>query len=210
MRLPEGILGQEETSTELHEERLDAVLGVLRRAGAATVLDLGCGAGALLRRLVADARFARVVGVDLSHEALLVAERALAAAGAPERWELRHGSLMDADPALAGFDAAVLVEALEHVAPGELSRVERAVFGVLRPALVVLTTPNRDYNERYGLAEGELRHPDHRFEWTRGRFRAWAESVAGRNGYAAEVSDVGRGDPLLGAPTQMAVFRRSR
>ena len=207
-RLLDGVLGQQASSTELHDERLDAVLDVLRGAGVRSVLDLGCGSGALLARLVEDERFARIVGVDASAEALATAERRLGAAGAEGRWELRHGSFLDPAPELAGLGAAVLVEALEHVAPGELSRVERAVFGVLRPALVVLTTPNRDYNVRYGLAEGELRHPDHRFEWTRGRFRDWARSVGGRNGYAPEVSDVGRGDPLLGAPTQMGVFRR--
>lgn len=205
-RPPEPVRGQGAASSELHEERLDAVLGVLRLHGAASVLDLGCGSGSLLRRLAADRRFSRIVGVDASIQALAVAERELGDAGG--RVSLVHGSFLEADPRLAGFDAAVLVEALEHVEPAHLSRLEAAVFGALRPGLVVLTTPNREYNVRFGLAEGELRHADHRFEWDRRRLRAWTEGVAARNGYAAKVRDVGRADPLLGSPTQMAVFRR--
>jgi small RNA 2'-O-methyltransferase len=205
-RAPEGVRGQETSSSELHGERLDAVLAVLREHGASSVLDLGCGSGALLVRVAADPRFHRIVGVDASIQALGVAERELGAG--MERVSLIHGSFLDAHPQLAGFDAAVLVEALEHVEPAHLSRLEAAVFGGMRPELVVLTTPNREYNVRYGLAEGELRHADHRFEWDRGRFRVWADGVAARHGYEARVQGVGRADPLLGSPTQMAVFRR--
>jgi small RNA 2'-O-methyltransferase len=205
-RAPETVRGQEPSSSELHEERLEAVLEVLREHGSSSVLDLGCGSGALLLRLAADPRFRRIVGVDASIQALGVAERALGAG--MERVSLVHGSFLDPRPELAGFDAAVLVEALEHVEPEHLSRLEAVVFGGMRPERVVLTTPNREYNVRYGLAEGELRHADHRFEWDRGRFRAWADGVAARNGYGARVVDVGRADPLLGSPTQMAVFRR--
>lgn len=208
--LPDPVPGQRETSSALHGERLDAVMGVLRADGARTVADLGCGSGALLRRLVADPRFTRIVGVDASLEALATAERLLRAERAdPARVSLRHGSFLDPGAELAGFDAAVMVEALEHVDPALLSRLERGIFAALRPRLVVLTTPNRDYNARLGLAEGRLRHPDHRFEWSRARFRAWAGGVAARNGFAAEFREVGRSDPLLGSATQMAVFRRA-
>lgn len=206
--LPGPVRGQRETSSLLHEERLDAVMDVLRAAGARTVVDLGCGSGALLQRLAAEPRFTRIVGVDASTEALATAERLLAPLD-PARLSLRHGSFLAPDAELAGFDAAVMVEAVEHVDPAHLSRLERGVFAALRPRLVVLTTPNRDYNARLGLAEGDLRHADHRFEWSRARFRAWAGGVAARNGFAAEFRDVGRSDPLLGSATQMAVFRRA-
>lgn len=202
-------LGQEETSTALHEERLDAVARVLLRSGARTVLDLGCGSGALLQRLVAEEQFAKLVGLDTSPRALLLAERLLATGGGAggERLSLRCASFAEADPALAGFDAAALVETIEHVAPAHLSRVERAVFTELRPTTVVVTTPNHEYNVVYGLAEGEYRHPDHRFEWDRSRFRSWARGVAGRNGYRVAFEDVGPAHPWLGSPTQMGVFR---
>jgi len=200
--------GHEETSSSLHQERLDAVIVRLLEGEPATVLDLGCGSGSLLRRLAPVRRLERIVGLDSSTAALCVARRLLAEEGwgGDERIELVHGSLGDPDERLVGFDAAALVEIIEHLEPGRLSVVERAVFGTLHPTRVVLTTPNREYNVRYGMAEGELRHADHRFEWTREKFRSWAAGVAERNEYAVTFEDVGPLDPVLGSPTQMAIF----
>jgi small RNA 2'-O-methyltransferase len=204
------VLGHDETGTPLHEARLDAVVRAIVESGARTVLDLGCGAGALLRRLALEPRLTRIVGVDTSLSALRTAERSLAALapGGDSRIVLQHGSFETPDEHLRGFDAAAMVETIEHVDPAHLSRVERAVFAELRPALVVLTTPNREYNVHYGLAAGELRHPDHRFEWDRAKFAAWSSGVAARHGYRASHEPIGPSDPLLGSPTQMAVFTR--
>jgi 3' terminal RNA ribose 2'-O-methyltransferase Hen1 len=205
----EPVPGNDNVKTPLHEERLDAVTAKLLDSGAATVLDLGCGSGALLGRLVAEEQFARVLGIDTSAEALLRAERRLEAesdGGGPE-WSLQHGSFTEPDESWAAFDVAAMVETIEHVPAEHLSRVERSVFTVTRPRVVVMTTPNREHNELYGLAEGELRHPDHEFEWCRSKFRVWATGVAERNGYEVAFEDVGRADPLLGSPTQMGVFR---
>ena len=204
-----GALGQEETSTALHEERLAVVTRVLLESGVRTVLDLGCGSGALLQRLAAEEQFTEIVGVDTSPRALLLAERLLASGpGAQgDRLSLRCASFTDPDPGWAGFGAAALVETIEHVEPAHLSRVERAVFAELRPSTVVVTTPNREYNVLYGLSEGEYRHPGHRFEWDRSRFQSWAGGVAGRNGYDVAFGAIGPVHPWLGSPTQMGVFR---
>ena len=201
--------GHEETSSALHEERLDAVVSRLLEGELATVLDLGCGSGSLLRRLAPVRRLERIVGLDSSLGALRAARRLLAEEGweDDERVELLHRSLEDPGKDLAGFDAAALVETIEHIDPVRLSVVERAVFGTLRPKAVILTTPNREYNVLYGMAEGELRHADHHFEWDREKFRGWAQGVAERNGYLVEVEEVGLADPVHGSPTQMAVFR---
>jgi hypothetical protein len=109
---------------------------------------------------------------------------------------------------LSGFDAAALVETIEHVDPSQLSRMEHAVFVVWRPNLVVLTTPNSEYNPVLGLAPGEFRHSDHRFEWDRQKFRSWASGVAERCGYKITFEYIGPRDPDFGSSTQMAVFRR--
>jgi small RNA 2'-O-methyltransferase len=206
------VRGQEATSSELHEERLDAVLGILLRSGVRTVLDLCCGSGSLLRRMVEHEQFSRIVGIDSSAEALALAERLLSASSDPEgeRWSLEHRSFSTLNSGSPAPDAITMVETLEHVAPSDLSALERSVFTIAKPSLVLITTPNREYNVLYGLAEGELRHADHRFEWDRRRFRSWAEGVAQRNGYQVDLQDVGRSDPLLGSPTQMAVFRRGQ
>jgi len=126
------------------------------------------------------------------------------------RIKLIHGSLIYRDRRLEGFDVAAVVEVVEHLDPPRLSAFERAVFEFARPAAVVLTTPNREYNvtwENVGVAR--LRHPDHRFEWTRQEFRDWAEGVARRHGYGVRFLPIGPEDEVLGSPTQMAVIERN-
>ena len=201
-----------EERISLRERRLDAVAAELKRSGARRVLDLGCGSGPLLQRLLRDG-FERVVGVDVSVRALEGAARRLDLDLMHEaeraRIELLQSPLTYRDQRLAGFDAAALVEVIEHLDPDRLAALEGNVFGLARPGTVVVTTPNAEYNVRFeGLAAGARRHPDHRFEWSRGEFGEWAAGVAGRHGYAVRHEPVGPADPELGAPTQMAVFSR--
>lgn len=199
---------REDPSTSLHEERLDAVVRRLLDSGATSILDLGCGSGALLRRLLAEDQFTRIVGMDTSLEALAGAERLRTSeTGAdPDRLSLRHGSFTDAEDGLKGFDAIAMVETIEHIPPAYLSKVEKAVFAEMRPRLVVMTTPNRDYNALYDIPAGERRHAAHRFEWSRSRFEAWAGGVAARNGYRVEFDSVGPANIWTGGPSQMAIF----
>lgn len=193
--------------------RREAVLAVLRDSGASRVLDLGCGGGALLTALVAERRFTEVVGTDVSSQALTVAARRLRLDRLPERQRDRirlwQSALTYRDDRLRGYDAAVLMEVIEHLDPPRLPALEDAVFGHARPATVVVTTPNVEYNVRYeGLGEGRLRHADHRFEWSRAEFAAWVARVAAAHGYTATVGGIGDEDPELGAPTQLAVLTR--
>lgn len=205
---PAGIDGP---ATPLHELRIARVVDTLLAAGAGSVLDLGCGGGDLLLRLAAHHRFSRILGIDISQSALEMARQALQIDPfeAPGRVRVMQASFTDADPSLRGYDAAVLLETIEHIDPGQLSRVERAVFGDYRPRVVLVTTPNREYNAVYGIPPGRFRHPDHRFEWDRDRFRHWAGGVAARNGYAIAFHAIGDIHPTRGASTQMAEFTRS-
>lgn len=198
--------------TELHEERLDAVIQALLECGAERVLDLGCGPGELLVRLVGQDQFRKIVGIDTSQEALTEARALLSRQGADfadQRLALYQASFTSLDEELTGFDAAVMVETIEHVAPQRLSAVERAVFAECRPKTVIITTPNHDYNVLHGVPAGRFRHPGHRFEWNRTKFRNWAAGVARRNGYQVGFADIGAVDPELGSSTQMATFTRS-
>ncbi|HEX2476339.1 MAG TPA: 3' terminal RNA ribose 2'-O-methyltransferase Hen1 [Lacipirellulaceae bacterium] len=197
----------------LHEQRLGAVLAAIRASGAATVVDLGCGEGKLLRELLADKQFTNILGVDVSLRSLEIAHRRLGLDRLPsmqrDRIRLRHGALTYRDDALAGFDAAAIVEVIEHLDPARLSAFERVVFQHARPRAVVLTTPNREYNVMWeSLPAGEMRHGDHRFEWTRTEFQNWAGGVAERFGYTVRFLPVGPEHAEVGAPSQMAIFER--
>jgi 3' terminal RNA ribose 2'-O-methyltransferase Hen1 len=196
---------------DFHGLRLDTVLQELLRCGARSVLDLGCGGGELLLRLAREAQFCRIVGMDISADVLRAARELLQAepGALAQRVELVEASFAEPDARFAGFDAAALVETIEHIDAHRLSSVERAVFGTFRPATVVITTPNSEYNPIHGAPAGSFRHPDHRFEWPRAKFRDWARGVAGRNGYRAAFGDIGEPDPDLGSPTQMAVLSRA-
>ena len=201
-----------EAKVSLNEHRMNSVMRVLKVVGAKTVLDLGCSTGNLLRRLLEDRGFERIVGLDVSARALEVAAERLRLDRMPplqrQRIELLHGSLTYRDKRLAGFDAAAVVEVIEHLDPPRLSAFERVLFEFARPKTVVVTTPNVEYNVKFEtLPAGNFRHRDHRFEWTREQFRSWATSVAERFGYLVAFEPVGPEDPAVGSPTQMGVFR---
>src|SRR5437762_6598995 len=96
-----------------------------------------------------------------------------------ERLRLMHGSLLYRDERLKGFDAAAVVEVIEHLDEPRLASFERVLFEFARPETVVITTPNVEYNVRFPtLPSGQFRHRDHRFEWTRAQFQEWANRVA--------------------------------
>ncbi len=195
----------------LNEDRLDRVMDALKRTGAKSVLDLGCGSGKLLARLLKERQFDRIVGLDASSRELGVAADRLHLGELPEnrrqRITLLQGALTYRDRRLAGFDAAAIVEVIEHLDPPRLGAFADAVFGVARPNTIVLTTPNAEYNARYGgLEPEEFRHADHRFEWSRAKFCDWAEKVADQYRYTVSFAEIGEADAELGAPTQMGVF----
>ncbi|WP_330465630.1 3' terminal RNA ribose 2'-O-methyltransferase Hen1 [Streptomyces longwoodensis] len=201
----------EEKPTPLAVLRREAILTALTESGAARVLDLGCGQGQLVQELLRDVRFTEVVGMDVSMRALTIAARRLKLDRMGERQAARvrllQGSLAYTDNRLKGYDAAVLSEVVEHLDLPRLPALEYAVFGHARPRTVVVTTPNVEYNVRWeSLPAGHVRHGDHRFEWTRAEFRAWAGAVAERHGYEVEFRPVGPDDPEVGPPTQLAVF----
>ncbi|MCK7491745.1 MAG: 3' terminal RNA ribose 2'-O-methyltransferase Hen1 [Comamonadaceae bacterium] len=214
----DGLPRADENSLErrisLNEQRIGAVLAALRGSGAERVLDLGCGEGSLLRELIKDKQFKQIVGLDVSIRALEIATDKLKLDRLPvhqkDQVKLLHGSLMYRDKRLEGFDAAAVVEVIEHLDPPRLAAFERVLFECAKPATIVLTTVNQEYNALFeNLPAGRFRHSDHRFEWTRAEFTAWAGSIADRFGYRVRFLPVGAEDPKLGPPTQMGVFARA-
>lgn len=200
-----------EEKLSLNEQRLKTVHTLLREMGAKRVIDLGCGEGKLLLHLLRDKHIEMVTGLDVSIQALERAKDRLQIENLrpkdQARIQLLHGSLMYRDKRLEGFDAATVVEVIEHLDPPRLAAFERVLFEFARPAIVVLTTPNREYNVKFeNLPVGKFRHKDHRFEWTREEFQTWAKGVAEKHGYNVEFKPLGEEDEKLGAPTQMGVF----
>ena len=199
---------------KLHDIRLDRVADEIRRLGAKRVLDLGCGEGKLLRRLLKIPHVEHVLGMEVSHRELERAYERLHVAEMPprqrERLTLVQGSLLYHDPRLAGYDAAAVVEVIEHLDESRLAAFEQVVFARARPGAVLVTTPNADYNQRYEtLSAGQFRHSDHRFEWTRAQFAEWAFGVAERHGYRVRTEPLGPEEETVGAPSQLAVFERA-
>jgi 3' terminal RNA ribose 2'-O-methyltransferase Hen1 len=199
----------------LAEQRRGAVLAALRASGARTVGDFGCGEGVLVQDLLAERGIERIVAVDVSARALQIARRRLRLERMTEqqrgRIQIFQSALTYRDDRLADLDAAVLMEMIEHVDLPRLEALERAVFGHATPGTVIVTTPNVEHNVRFEtLPAGTMRHRDHRFEWTRGEFRTWADRVATAHGYTARYLPVGTDDPEVGPPTQMAVFSKRR
>ena len=202
-----------EAPIRLHDARLDTVVNLLRDRAVSSVADLGCGEGKLLSRLVREPWAKRLFGVDASARDLDVAAKRLKLGlpGGPRegRVTLLHGALTYRDRRWAEAEAAALVEVIEHLDPERRPALERVVFGDARPRIVVVTTPNAEYNALFpGLAAGAFRHPDHRFEWSRAAFRSWAQGIESRFGYTAEFGDIGPMNAQHGAPSQSVVFAR--
>ncbi|HET9318874.1 MAG TPA: 3' terminal RNA ribose 2'-O-methyltransferase Hen1 [Bryobacteraceae bacterium] len=202
-----------EAPMRLWEQRIGAVLSALRAVGAKTVVDLGCGEGKLLKPLLQDKAFERLVGMDVSWRSLETAHRRLYIDQMPDaqrkRIELIHGSLMYRDKRLEGFDAATVIEVIEHLDPPRLAAFERVLFECTQPKAAIITTPNSEYNVKFAtLPTGQFRHKDHRFEWSRKEFSGWAHGIAERFGYAVRFLPIGPEDSAVGAPTQMGVFTK--
>lgn len=202
-----------EKPLKLHDVRLAEVTAQLKASGAQRVLDLGCGEGKLLRALMKEKQFQEVLGMDVSYRSLEIAAERLHLDTMPptqkRRIKLQQGSLMYRDKRLAGFDGAAVVEVIEHLDEPRLAAFERVLFEFAKPTTVVLTTPNSEYNVKFEtLPAGQMRHKDHRFEWTRSQFQEWASNMATRFGYSVSFFPVGEEDSVVGAPTQMGVFTR--
>jgi 2-polyprenyl-3-methyl-5-hydroxy-6-metoxy-1,4-benzoquinol methylase len=196
-------------STWLHTERMAAVLAAVRACNATSILDLGCGSGDMLLRLMQEPQIKRIHGIDLSGAALDRLRASLAhQAPSDVLVTLDQASMTRATPALMGFECAILIETIEHLPPSHLAPLEAAIFGTMRPDRVIVTTPNAEFNDLLGVPRTRFRHPDHRFEWNRRQFQTWGQSVGQRCGYATTFHAVGGAHPDLGGASQMAIFDR--
>jgi 3' terminal RNA ribose 2'-O-methyltransferase Hen1 len=200
-----------EKKANLHQLRLDAALIELKKNGSKTVVDMGCGEGKLLKMMIKEAQFDKILGVDVSMRELQKAKSRLKleeiSQKMRDRLELIQGSITYRDKRIENYDALVMIEVIEHLELERIPAMERVVFECANPQMVIITTPNAEYNALYNLEEDSMRHNDHRFEWTRQEFKTWSESVAEKYNYAVKFTNIGDLDEKLGSPSQMAVFK---
>lgn len=204
---------QVEERISLNQQRVDAVIAAVTVVGASRVIDLGCGEGRLIQSLLKTPQVLHVTGADVSTRALERAADRLhfddLSDRQRERVALIQAGLTYRDSRFAGFDAATLIEVIEHLDEPRLAALEQVVFAHAAPSTVIVTTPNREHNVRFeSLPAGHFRHRDHRFEWTRAEFARWSEHIALAHGYTVAFTPIGPDDPEVGPPTQMAVFSR--
>jgi 3' terminal RNA ribose 2'-O-methyltransferase Hen1 len=208
---PKPVVEKGPKKPSLHHLRHIAVHEALRESGARTVLDLGCGGWLLLERLAADPQFVRFLGVEMLDSQLdhAVKRGVQKSVDSDIRIEAIKGSVIEFDPRMSGFDAAAMVEVIEHLPPETLPQLAQTLFGQARPRTVVMTTPNVECNRFVeGLAPGRFREPTHKFEWTRAEFQAWCNAAARDYGYDVEYGGIGEEREDCGTMTQMATFTR--
>ena len=205
---------EKETRTPLNTQRLEAVKNAVLACGASSVIDLGCGECRLTSLLLNEPQIKNITACDVSVSVLEKAAKRLHLdtmnPHKKAKLTLMQASLTYRDSRFNGFDCACAVEVIEHIEPMRIPAFERSVFEFAAPKTVIITTPNREYNENYThMEENSLRHGDHRFEWTRAEFREWTEHICKKFGYSCQISGIGDIDEKLGTPTQMGVFTKN-
>lgn len=205
---------EKEAHTPLNTRRMEAVKNAVLASGAASVIDLGCGECRLTSLLLNEPQIRKVTACDISVSVLEKAAQRLhldrMQTYRKNKLTLIQASLTYRDKRFEGYECACVVEVIEHIEPMRIPAFERAVFEFAAPKTVILTTPNKEYNENYEhMQENAFRHGDHRFEWTRAEFRHWTEHICEKFGYTCEISGIGDIDDNLGTPTQMGVFTKN-
>ncbi|NXG34032.1 HENMT methyltransferase, partial [Dromaius novaehollandiae] len=202
----------------LYKQRYQFIKDLVGKYKPKKVADLGCADCTLLWMLKFCSCIEVLAGLDICENVmkekmhrlsplpgdyLQPAERSLTVT-------LHHGSVAHKDPCMLGFDLITCIELIEHLEESELEKFPEVVFGFMAPTMVVISTPNSEFNP---LLPGVtfFRHPDHKFEWNRAEFQSWALSIARCYDYSVEFTGVGpppTGMEDVGFCTQIGVFVR--
>lgn len=111
--------GPSDTLRAAQERKLDYLAQAAHATGAGRVLDVGCGWGAMLRRLVEHHDVSTVVGLTLARE-----QAAYVADWADSRYDVRVQNWIEHVPS-APYDAIISIGAFEHFADFGMTRAAR-------------------------------------------------------------------------------------
>ncbi|KAH0557226.1 hypothetical protein KQX54_001967 [Cotesia glomerata] len=184
------------------------------------VVEFGCSELSLFVYLKNTPSIEELLFVDIDREVLEQNKRKIEALSAdylhlrerPLNVFIYEGSISSKDRRLVNTDAVIAIELIEHLYPETLSKVPEVIFGLMKPQVAIITTPNSDFNVLFPNFSGS-RHPDHKFEWSRLEFQTWCSQVTSRYPeYVVEFSGVGEGPPgseHLGPCSQIGIFTKS-
>uniref|UniRef100_A0A5S6Q8T4 Small RNA 2'-O-methyltransferase n=1 Tax=Trichuris muris TaxID=70415 RepID=A0A5S6Q8T4_TRIMR len=184
-----------------------------------TICDLGCGFPDLICCARNVGNISRAIGVDIDLITLkkgsneLQLESQSCDRDTPFQAILYHGDICSYDQRLQDVDVVTCIEVIEHMDLESVDKVVEVVFGQVRPMVGLFSTPNVELNVAFGLQQGQFRHSDHKFEWTREQFSNWcANVVAAYPDYSVECYGIGSLDDvhtrMYGHCSQFAVFKR--
>ncbi|MEK4148209.1 3' terminal RNA ribose 2'-O-methyltransferase Hen1 [Robertmurraya sp. FSL W8-0741] len=175
-----------------------------------SIVDFGSGEGKLSVQLGFIEGVKEILAVEPSESASIKALKRYEKMARKENFLMPEqiiGSLFYFDERLKNKDIVILCEVIEHIDKHRLPKIMKTILNDYKPKVVMITTPNQEYNKVYKMNE-EYRHPDHRFEWTRDEFREWCEIQNGKNDYELTFDGIGEEHELYGTPTQMCLFMR--
>jgi 2-polyprenyl-3-methyl-5-hydroxy-6-metoxy-1,4-benzoquinol methylase len=100
----------------------------------------------------------------------------------------------------------LLSEVIEHMTVEEATALAKRVITLPNVGQVFITTPNKDFNKNYVFdSDEEMRHDDHKFEFTPKEFEDWVEKVLdGVEGKVPHFHSIG--DTVNGSCTTLGVF----
>lgn len=176
-----------------------------------TIVDLGSGEGKLSVKLGFVDGVKEILAVEPSESESIKALKRFEKVQEKENFVMPKqiiGSLFYYDERLKNKDIIILCEVIEHIDAYRLPKIMRTILHDYRPKVLLITTPNKEYNEVYQLGDGAHRHSDHRFEWTREEFSDWCETQSEASEYNVTFDGIGEEHELYGYPTQMCIFTR--
>lgn len=202
---------RETKKIRLNELRYEKIVDFIRTIPKRdTVVDLGAGEGKLSVKLGYLDGVKEILSVEPSNKSRVRAIQRFEEAEGTDGFTLPTslaGSLFYFDDRLVNKDIMVLCEVIEHIDEYRIPKMMEAIFRSYQPRVLIVTTPNQEYNVIYDMDE-TMRHHDHRFEWTRDDFQENCEQWIKESPYYIQFEGIGEEHPEYGTPTQMAIFRR--